>query len=152
MEKRTKIIIGVASALAIGAGVWYFFWRKNNMSSVTTIEVPPSYANNPLVVSTKSKTNYILGTLDTMQLKNGVIVNKKTGSPIVIGLLQGIWRMHTEELERLKDVVDKSNEPSDVKNVAYRLIENATHNNVQMFDPKEYSYQAQWYKDYLKRI
>jgi hypothetical protein len=151
METRTKIIIGFATVIGVGATVWFLSWIKKNKKGVRIFTVPQEYDSNPLVKNIKSKTNYILGTIDTMQLKNGVIVNKNN-SLINIGLLQGIWRMHTEEMDRLKKIVSSSNEPNNVKEVAYKLIENANDNNSAMFDPKFYNRESQWYKDYLSRI
>jgi hypothetical protein len=151
VEKKTKIIIS-ASALILVSAAWYLLWykKRNKISATKIVEIPKKHQDNPLIVSTKNKIDYIVGTLDTMQLKKGVIVSK-SGSPYDVGLLQGVWRIHNNQIDELKRKVDVSTQPKEVKDIAYEMIKNVSDSNVSIFNPKEYSYEAQWYKDYLKK-
>lgn len=156
MEKKTKIIIGASVALTAGIAAWYFLWFKKRNKTVTVedaeVKIPATYEASPLVISVKEKADYIIGTLATMKLKNGVIVSVKSEHPYSIGLLQGVWRMHNEELDKLRGLVNNSSEPQGAKSAANKLIENALGHNDEMFDKNEYNYDAQWYKDYLAKV
>ena len=176
MTRNTKIVIVVYASLSIIAGVTYFVWKTNkdkkpvnkdskiktstsqkellNTNNQTSQEIttPVNYNSNPLVISTKNKADYISGTLDTMKLKDNKIVSSNTNTPYSIGLLQGVWRMHNSEFDKLKNAVSISNQPSKVKNFANAIIQQIENKNIAMFDPSVYNYQAQWYKDYLNKL
>ena len=162
MTTTTKIIIGATATILIGGGVWYFIKKRKTpkqplkkdeeVKQVTKqVAIPKDYSNNELVKKVKDKTDYIHGTLDTMKVVNNKIVDSKNSNPYTVGLLQGVWLIHQREFDKLKGIVNSSKEPKGVKDFSIKLVENLTNRNSTIFNPKEYSYQTQWYKDYLKK-
>ncbi len=153
MKKETKITIGVILGSLIIGGIVYYVIKKNKKVNTERkpITIPPNLSDNDLIKSVKEKTDYINGTLDTMKVVNGVIVSAKTKTPYTISLLQGVWRMHKEELEKQRTKIRSSNEPNNVKEMALSLVKNANDRNSAYFNPSEYNYEAQWYKDYLAK-
>lgn len=154
MKNSTKIAIIVGfSTLILGGTIYFFYKRKQKKVKESllkkVIEIPNAYQNNALIKKVKDKTDYIQGTLDMMTLKNGVIVSTKNGTPNSIGLLQGVWRMHNEEFNKQKNIINSSSDTSQVKDFAKRLVENVENRNIALFNPKDYNYEAKWYKDYL---
>jgi len=153
MKKGTKIAIGVTlSALIIGGIIYYIVKKKKKVNTEQKpIVIPQDLSNNELIKSVKAKADYIHGTLDTMKVVDGVVVSAKTSNPYSIGLLQGVWRIHQEEFEKQRSKIRSSNEPSNVKEMALSLIKNVSDRNTLYFNPKDYNYEAQWYKDYLSK-
>jgi len=153
MTNTQKIGIGISiGALIIGGIVYYIIKKKKKANTKQKpIIIPPNLTNNVLIKSVKEKTDYIHGTLDTMKVVNNEIVSAKTSNPYSIGLLQGVWRIHQEELEKQRNKIKRSKEPSNIKDFAFSLVNNVNDRNSTYFNPKEYNYQAQWYKDYLAK-
>ena len=168
MNSPTKIILGVSAIILVIGGVWYFMKKKKKPKGTTksnsldiskdsvsvpkdALSIPKDYSNNELVKQIQDKTNYIHGTLETMKVVDNKIVNPKSGNPYSIGLLQGVWRIHKKQFDKLKLKINNSNELKGVKDFANKLVSNVDNRNTSIFSPKQYSYEAQWYKDYLKK-
>jgi hypothetical protein len=172
MTVKKKIIIG-SIVLAIVSGVIVFLVvknkkKKNNQivgDGISTdksligkdptppiglnLTTPPqSVLTSPEYKEIKGKLSYINGTLDTMKLQGGKIVNPKTGTPYSEGLLQYVWLAHNREFKKINAGLVPN---ASINPYVQKMLNDTIASNDRVFDSSVYNYNAKWYLDYKKR-
>ncbi len=172
MTVKKKIIIG-SIVLAIVSGVIVFLVvknkkKKNNQiveDGISTdksligkdptppiglnLATPPqSVLTSPEYKEIKGKLSYINGTLDTMELQGGKIVNPKTGTPYSEGLLQYVWLAHNREFKKINAGLVPN---ASINPYVQKMLNDTISRNTSIFDPKKYNYEANWYLEYKSK-